>query len=48
MNRHLVTMLLLIAALAFYAAGFALPAVTLLVIGGALELAVWVRVLRRP
>ena len=49
MGRHGVTILLLIAALACYFMGMALPAAALLLVGGVLELAVWVRLFsKRP
>lgn len=47
MKRHAVTVLLLLGAIACYVAGMVLPAVALLLAGGVLEMAVWVRVLRR-
>ncbi len=47
MKRHAITILLLLGAIACYVSGFVLPAVVLLLVGGALEMAVWVRVLRR-
>lgn len=48
MKRHLVTLALLPAAIGLYAAGLALPATGLLVLGAALELAFWIRLFRRP
>ncbi|MEM1410906.1 MAG: hypothetical protein AAGH19_01005 [Pseudomonadota bacterium] len=47
MRGHGLTIALLLGALGCYTLGMILPAVALLLIGGALELAVWVRVLRR-
>ena len=47
MKEHAVTLLLLLGAIACYVTGMLVPAVALLLAGGVLELAVWVRVLRR-
>ena len=49
MGRHGITILLLIAALACYFMGMALPAAALLLVGGILEMAVWIRLFsKRP
>ena len=45
--RHLLTALVLLAALACYGLGFSAPATGLVVAGMALELWFWVRILRR-
>jgi hypothetical protein len=45
-NRHLVTLLLLAGAVVCYAAGLALPATGLIVLGVVAELAFWIRLLR--
>ncbi len=47
MKRHLVTLLLLPIAIVLYAAGLALPATGLLLLGAAAEMAFWIRLLRR-
>ena len=47
MKRHLVTLILLPIAIVLYAAGLALPATGLLVLGAAAEMAFWIRLLRR-
>jgi hypothetical protein len=46
MKRHLLTLLILILALGFYAIGSETSAVGALVIGGILEIWFWVRTLR--
>jgi hypothetical protein len=46
-KHRLVTVLFLIAALACYAVGLALPATAMLIIGAGFELTFWVRLLRR-
>ena len=48
MNKHVITALILIAALALYALGAVLPATVLIVIGAGFELWFWLRVFRRP
>lgn len=47
MRKHLFTFGLLVAAIALYAAGLALPATAFIVLGLVAEFAFWVRVLRR-
>lgn len=46
MKHRTLTLVVLVAALAVYAAGFAGPSVLLLLAGGALEIWFWARVLR--
>jgi hypothetical protein len=46
MQRHLVTMLVLLSALGCYSFGFSTGAFGLLAVGGAFELWFWVRLLR--
>lgn len=46
MSPRIVTLLVLLAALGCYAAGFALPATLLLVLGVIFELVFWVRLMR--
>lgn len=46
MKYHALTLLIFLAALLVYAAGFAGPFVVLLLVGGALEVWFWARVLR--
>ena len=48
MNRHLLTVLILILALVFYAVGLSNGALGAVIAGGALELWFWVRALRKP
>ena len=48
MNRHLLTVLILILALVFYAFGLANGALGTVIVGGALEMWFWVRALRKP
>jgi hypothetical protein len=47
MRKHLITLGLLVAAIAFYAMGLALPATALIVAGIVAEGAFWLRLLRR-
>ncbi len=47
MKKHLITFLFLVAAIALYAVGFALPATAFLVLGLVAEGTFWVRLLRR-
>ena len=47
MKQHLFTLLVLAAAVALYAIGMGTGAAALLLVGGALELWFWVRVMRR-
>jgi hypothetical protein len=46
MNQHLITLIFILAALAFYAMGLALPATGFLVLGAILEAVFWVRLFR--
>jgi len=45
-SKHAVTFLFLVAAIAFYAIGFALPATVLLILGMLAEVTFWLRLLR--
>ena len=47
MNRHLVTIAILLGALALYAAGFAGLGVAAFIVGAAFELWFWVRLIAR-
>jgi hypothetical protein len=47
MNKHLLTVVILILALGFYAFGFANGVVGAVIVGGALEMWFWVRALRK-
>jgi len=46
MNRHLVTILFLVAAVALYAIGLIFPATVLVLLGGIAEMTFWVRLFR--
>ena len=46
MKYHLMTVLILVLALALYAAGLSAPSLVLVAIGGAAELWFWVRAIR--
>ena len=48
MERHALTVLILIVALGFYAVGLESGAIGAFVVGGALEMWFWVRTLRKP
>jgi hypothetical protein len=46
MNRHLVTILVLVAAVALYAIGLIFPATVLVLLGAIAEMTFWVRLFR--
>jgi len=46
MNKHLITFLFLIIAIAFYFVGMAIPAAIFILLGAVAEMVVWVRILR--
>ena len=46
MNRHLVTILFLVAAVALYVVGLIFPATVLVLLGGIAEMTFWVRLFR--
>jgi hypothetical protein len=48
MNRHLLTVMILLLALVFYAIGFETGVLGAVIVGGALEMWFWVRALRKP
>ena len=48
MKHHLITPCIFVAAIALYAIGLTVGATALFIVGGALELWVWGRVMRKP